>query len=140
MNVKIRRQLAARKRSIKRRLDKTKLGRECPVLSASNIRYEIADRTRAIPAGGMGMIHLMVKRLELDQAINRRLGVFKIYLPYSESDHVLNVAYNLLAGGTCLEHLERLEIVRELTGQQRNRLFSYTQYIDIMNQGTEVPD
>jgi hypothetical protein len=27
-------------------------------------------------------------------------------LPYSESDHVLNIAYNLLAGGTCLEHLE----------------------------------
>lgn len=27
-------------------------------------------------------------------------------MPYSESDHVLNIAYNLLAGGTCLEHLE----------------------------------
>jgi len=27
-------------------------------------------------------------------------------LPYSESDHVLNIAYNVLAGGTCLEHLE----------------------------------
>jgi len=25
---------------------------------------------------------------------------------YSESDHVLNIAYNLLCGGTCLEHLE----------------------------------
>jgi Fic family protein len=37
----------------------------------------------------------------------------------------------------CLDHLERLQIVRELTGQRRNRLFSYTQYIEIMNQGTE---
>jgi hypothetical protein len=27
-------------------------------------------------------------------------------LPYSEADHVLNIAYNILAGGTCLEHLE----------------------------------
>ena len=52
------------------------------------------------------MIHQMVKRLELDQEINRRVNIFKIYLPYSESDHVLNIAYNLLAGGTCLEHLE----------------------------------
>ena len=34
------------------------------------------------------------------------LNLFKIYLPYAESDHVLNIAYNLLAGGTCLEHLE----------------------------------
>ena len=32
----------------------------------------------------------------------------KIHLPYHDSDHVLNIAYNLLAGGTCLEHLELL--------------------------------
>jgi len=79
---------------------------DCPVMSASNIQYEVADRTQAISAGGIGMIHQLVKRLELDKAINRRLNLFRIYLPYSESDHVLNIAYNLLAGGTCLEHLE----------------------------------
>jgi hypothetical protein len=75
-------------------------------MSASNIQYEISERAEAISAGGIGMIQQMVKRLKLDDAINRRLGLFKIYLPYSESDHVLNIAYNLLAGGTCLEHLE----------------------------------
>ena len=32
--------------------------------------------------------------------------MLKIHLPYHDSDHVLNIAYNLLAGGTCLEHLE----------------------------------
>ena len=106
MNAKIRKQLAARKRRITRRLDKTKMGTECPVISASNIHYEISDRTQAISAGGIGMIHQMVKCLGLEEAINRHLNVFKIYLPYSESDHVLNIAYNLLAGGTCLEHLE----------------------------------
>lgn len=106
MNIKIRRKLAARKRSIQKRLDKTKLGRECPVLSASNIHYEISDRARAIACGGIGMIHRLVQRLELDQSINRRVRVFKRYLPYTESDHVLNIAYNLLAGGACLEHLE----------------------------------
>jgi hypothetical protein len=106
VNAKIRRILAARKRRIEKRLDKSKLGSECPVISASNIRYEIAERTRAISAGGIGMIHQMVKRLELDQAINRAVRLLRIYLPYSESDHVLNIAYNLLAGGTCLDHLE----------------------------------
>jgi hypothetical protein len=106
VNAKIRRQLGARKRRIEKRLDRTKFGRECPVLSASNIHYEIADRTRAISCGGIGIIHQMVKQLGLDEAINRHLDVFKIYLPYSESDHVLNIAYNLLAGGSCLEHLE----------------------------------
>ncbi len=82
------------------------MGTASPVLSASNIQYEVADRSQGICAGGIGMIHQMVKRLELDQEINRRVNIFKIYLPYSESDHVLNIAYNLLVGGTCLEHLE----------------------------------
>jgi hypothetical protein len=103
---KLRKKRIRRKRRMERRLDKTKLGVECPVLSASNIHYETADRAQAISAGGIGMIHQMIKRLELDDAINRRLNVFKIYLPYSESAHVLNIAYNLLAGGRCLEHLE----------------------------------
>ena len=106
MNAKIRRQLAARKRSIKKRLDKTRFDGQFPILSASNIAYEIADKTRAISAGGIGIIHRMVKQFKLDQAINRAVNLFKIYLPYAESDHVLNIAYNLLAGGTCLEHLE----------------------------------
>ena len=101
MNAKIRRQLAARKRRIAKRLDKTKLDGECPMLGASNIHYEISDRNRAISAGGIGMIHRMVKRLGLDDAINQAVNLFKIYLPYTESDHVLNIAYNLLAGGTC---------------------------------------
>ena len=106
MNAKIRKRLAVRKRRIEKRLDKTRFGRECPVISASNIHYEIADRTQAISAGGIGMIHQVVKALELDTAINQHLNLLKIYMPYSESDHVLNIAYNLLAGGTCLEHLE----------------------------------
>lgn len=106
MNAKIRRQLAARKRRMEKRLDKTRLGSECPVISARNIHYEIAERTQAIAAGGIGMIQLLVKQLGLDEAINRQVPLLKLYLPYSESDHVLNMAYNLLAGGTCLEHLE----------------------------------
>jgi hypothetical protein len=122
VNKKIRRKLAARNRRIKLRLDKKKMGRECPVLSASNIHYEIADRTRAISAGGIGMIHQLAKRLELDKAINQHVNVLKLYMPYSESDHVLNIAYNLLAGGTCLDHLELRrndEVYLDAIGAQR---------------------
>lgn len=55
---------------------------------------------------------------------------------------------NWLAGKTgitpatvnkALGHLEQLGIVRELTAQQRNRLFSYAGYVEIMNRGTELP-
>ena len=38
-----------------------------------------------------------------------------------------------------LGHLEQLGIVKELTAQKRNRLFSYAGYITIMNRGTELP-
>jgi len=39
-----------------------------------------------------------------------------------------------------LGHLEQLGIVRELTAQKRNRLFSYIGYVEIMNRGTEPPE
>ena len=109
MNTKIRKQIERRKRQIARRLDK-KDNRGCdqPIMTASNIHYEIADRTQATANGGIGAIHLLVRKLGLDQAIDRNLGLLKIHLPYHDSDHVLNIAYNLLAGGTCLEHLELL--------------------------------
>lgn len=38
-----------------------------------------------------------------------------------------------------LRHLELLGIVKEITAQKRNRLFSYAGYIKIMGRGTELP-
>lgn len=83
-------------------------GTNRPEFSATNIGYEVAERTRAISCGGIGAAQLLVKRLGLDQAIDERLDLLKVHLPYHESDHVLNIAYNHLAGGTRLEHLELL--------------------------------
>ena len=40
---------------------------------------------------------------------------------------------------TCLRELENMGILKEITGKKRNRLYSYVAYIDIMNQGTELP-
>lgn len=106
MKTNIWKKFVARKRRIERRLDKTDVRCDGPMMSASNIHYEFADRVHATCAGGIGVIHQLVKRLGLDQEINQRLNLFKLYMPYFESDHVLNIAYNVLAGGTCLEHLE----------------------------------
>jgi len=39
----------------------------------------------------------------------------------------------------CLRELEKLGIVKEITGQKRNRLYSYAEYIRIMSEGTELP-
>lgn len=39
-----------------------------------------------------------------------------------------------------LEHLERLAILREITGRKRNRVFSYTRYLEIINRGMALPE
>jgi hypothetical protein len=79
-----------------------------PMFKDSNIVYEIAERTRAIGYGGIGAIHKLVCKLKLDRGINQNLELLKFHVPYHESDHVLNIAYNVLSGGTCLEDIERL--------------------------------
>jgi hypothetical protein len=73
-----------------------------------NIHYEIGDKTQGLHCGGIGVFHLLVGQLGLADAIDRDLHLLKRHLPYFESDHVLNLTYNLLAGGTCLEDLELL--------------------------------
>jgi hypothetical protein len=76
------------------------------MFTAANIHYEIADRTRGLAHGGVGALHLLARRIGLVDAINDKLHLLKIHLPYHESDHVLNLAYNALCDGTCLQDLE----------------------------------
>ncbi len=107
MNANIHRQLNRRKRRIALRIkNRPGVERPEPMLAASNIRYEISEKIRAIAPGGIGAIHLLAKKLGLVHDIDENLHVLKRHLPYHESDHVLSIAYNLLAGGSRLEHLE----------------------------------
>lgn len=107
MKVILRRKLANRKRRIERRLDKSDLrGLERPMFAASNIHYELGDRMQGMAHGGIGAIHLLARRIGLIEAIDQRLHVLKMHLPYHESDHVLNLAYNALCDGACLQDLE----------------------------------
>lgn len=79
-----------------------------PMFQPGNLHYEMAERSRAIGFGGIGAMHTLVTRLELDQAINQKVPLLKTHVPYFESDHVLNISYNVLTGGTCLEDIDRL--------------------------------
>jgi Transposase DDE domain group 1 len=76
------------------------------MMTATNIHYEYADRARGLGAGGIGALFLLAQRIELVKDIDRDLHLLKRHLPYHESDHVLNIALNLLAGGRRIEHLE----------------------------------
>lgn len=107
MKAKIRQQLADRKRRIERRLDKTHVPScQRPMFTASDIHYEIGDRTRGISSGGIGALHALARQVGLIDAIDRRLHLLKFHFPYHESDHVLTLAYNALCDGTCLQDLE----------------------------------
>jgi len=102
-----RQKLAAEKAKIEQRLD---AGRRAPgdkpAMTAPNIHYELADKTSAIAHGGIGAIQLLVKKTRLSERIDEKLKLLKVHAPYHESDHVMNIAYNVLCGGRTLDDIE----------------------------------
>ena len=99
--------LRQRKRRILKRIEnRPGPERERPMISASNIQYQLADRVQGLACGGIGAMLLVARRSGLIGDIDSRLHLLKRHLPYHESDHVLNIAFNILAGGHKLEHLE----------------------------------
>lgn len=109
MNKNIAKKLRQRKQRIQRRLDNVNQKEQAsPMFSVGNTQYEIADRDRGLAYGGIGGMQLLVKHIGLTAAINDNLKLLKRHLPYFESDHVLNIAYNILCNGECLEDIERL--------------------------------
>ena len=102
-----RRILNERKRRILKRIEnRPGPEREEPMMTASNIHYELADRVQGLSAGGIGAMLLLARNTGLIKDIDANLVLFKQHLPYHESDHVLNIAFNILAGGKRIEHLE----------------------------------
>jgi hypothetical protein len=115
--------VARRKRRIERRLRPTSWKAQAtPMYRARNIQYEHSDRVRGLASGGIGAMHRLAQHTRLEDAINKRLEVLKVHLPYHESDHVLGIAYNVLCGGTCLQDIElrrQDEVYLDALGAQR---------------------
>jgi len=92
------------------------------MFGGTNIHYEMSEKTRGFCCGGLGAFVKLVQQVGLDQEIDARVHVLKRHLPYHESDHVLNVAYNVLTGGVRLEDLElrrQDEVYLDALGTQR---------------------
>ena len=123
MKPSIRQKLVNAKRRIARRLlPRQWTDQPRPMFAAGNIQYEIAGRTQGLSFGGIGAMHLLARRIGLIEMIDRQLHLLKQHKPYHESDHVLNIAYNLLCGGTRLEHQELRrndEVYAKALGAQR---------------------
>ena len=107
MNPTVLNKLRLRKRRILKRIEnRPGPEQERPMIAASNIQYELADRVQGLACGGIGAMLLVARKSGLIGDIDGRLHLLKRHLPYHESDHVLNIAFNILAGGHRLEHLE----------------------------------
>jgi hypothetical protein len=92
------------------------------MVAASNIHYEVAERARGVTVGGIGAMHMLARRVGLVRLLDDALPLLKRHLPYHESDHVLNLVYNIMAGHSCLEDLELLrqnEVYLDMLGAQR---------------------
>jgi hypothetical protein len=92
------------------------------MFAATNLHYELAGKARGIGVGGIGVVHRLAQQIGLVEAIDRHVHVLKIHLPYHESDHVLNLAYNALCEGIRLEDIELRrndEVFLDALGTQR---------------------
>lgn len=99
--------MSKKKRKIARRLKRKQWEeQERPMFTAKNIHYEIAEKGQAIACGGIGAIHQMVIRSGLVRKIDENLELLKTHVPYHESDHILNITYNVLSGNVRLEDIE----------------------------------
>ena len=109
MNAKERRKLEKRRRRIAKRLDRRNMPKgNGPVFKGANIVYEVSEKINAATAGGVAAAHALARGVGLDRAIDGSLHLLKTHQPYHESDHVLNLAYVMLAGGSKIEDLEGL--------------------------------
>jgi hypothetical protein len=97
--------LETRKTEVAQRTDHTQATFGTPQLSSSPIEFELAEKTQAVAHGGLALLHQLVNHIGLVDALNA-VSVLKLKLPYWESDHILNIAYNFLCGGTALDHIE----------------------------------
>jgi Transposase DDE domain group 1 len=103
----IRKLLRKRHRSILDRImNRPAPERDKPMMTASNIHYELGERVHGFSAGGIGAMMLLARSTGLISLIDLNLHLLKRHLPYHESDHVLNISFNILAGGRRLEHIE----------------------------------
>lgn len=96
-----------------------------PLLFGTPVYYEISSRVTAIECGGVGVMVQLIRHLGLRDSIDQAIDLLKRHRPYHDSDHVLNMAFNVLVGG---HSLEDLKLLRQNVG-----------YMDALN-AKRIPD
>ena len=79
------------------------------MFGSTRVHYEASAPVQGMGFGGIAAVHRLVTKSGLVKQIDATLELLKEHLPYHESDHVLNLVYNVMCGGTRLEDFERLQ-------------------------------
>ena len=102
-------EISKRQSEISNRLARSSgLDKSGPVLAGGNEELLMSQRVQATAHGGMAVIHRLVRQIGLAEEIDSTLSLLKNHCPYYESDHILNIAYNVLCGGRTLDDIENL--------------------------------
>src|SRR3954454_22092026 len=93
-----RRILRERQRRISNRIEnRSGPERDQPMMTATNIHYELAARAQGLSAGGTPATPPLARSTCLIRDLDHGLPLLKRPLPYHQPDHVLNIALNILA-------------------------------------------
>src|SRR5690606_14571443 len=60
-----------------------------PMMTSGKINYEIGGNVEVTRFGGLFAVHRLLTKLGLVSAVDERLHLLAVHLPYFESDHVL---------------------------------------------------
>src|SRR4051794_26981062 len=101
VNATVKKRLRNSKRRIKHRLRKRSWQEQRRrMFPDRNIHYDVAHKVRGGRFGGLGTCLLLAQGLALADAVDADLHLLKRPLPCHDSDHVLNLTYNILVAGT----------------------------------------
>ena len=81
--------LANRQRRTRRRLEERGGSGDPwkPMLQPGNVQYEVADRSRGMAHGGIGLVHKMAEEIGLPRAIDERVNACALPRVRSRAQH-----------------------------------------------------
>ena len=106
------------------------------------------EGVRDTAAQAVGAARRIISLMDSDRRTIEGLGrpassVLRVH-QYAQTNPIFSIAsaseattISFPTASTAVDHLQRLNILQEITGKQRRRLFVYRKYLDILNEGAE---
>ncbi|MBU1218791.1 Fic family protein [Myxococcota bacterium] len=104
------------------------------VISTAKSAIETAQRLIELSNEDVDKIKSLGRKADSALQIHK---IFREYPVVNTGSIVEKTGISPATVNKTIEHMKKLGIISEITGRRRNRVFCYTKYLEIMNQGTE---